>query len=713
MATGHGTPDWLDTAYKRLYISQHYEDFDERFFSRYDPARIAEQLDELAPELVIVGARTINGFTFGRPEWDGYHRRLRGVDQLEFITDYCRTRGVRTGAYVSTVYDKRAFGLHPEWRQIGPDGDTLRGRGLDDFVLCPNSPYRDLIVGFIERLFSTYRFDCVFFDNVTLEEKACYCAGCRRAFHRRHGHELPGADDADADRRRAFARFRSETITSFARDIYDAVKRVSPDTAVTNQYVLLRSSKRIACQTVELGAVPDYPFTETGPVHGLLGASVVTRICRSVGRGRPEVGVIGRTHNHNDAPARKPLPHLEAEAFTVLAGGGVPLLFDIMWTDGTLQDAMLRRFREVFDGIDERRPWLGGQPRGEVAVLYSESTRFWYDGQGEADLYDPGFYGACRTLIEEHLLFRLITRATPETLAGCRALLVPDAACMGEDEVRAIRDFVLSGGGLVFTGRSSLFDEDGRSRSDFALGDVSGVRWSGDTSAYTRVFTRYEESAPFARRLPDDRLVNEWGIVSMIQPLESVDPPARVAGRLALPLLEPDRHRFAGILGNPPVAERESPVCVVRSCGAGRVVQFGGTPERGFMEHGYPELRAVLTDAVRHVLDDRFAFIVRAPTCVEVSAFDRDGDVVVHLVNAQTDSGREAAGRRRVIEEIVPVHDVEVTIDPALLGRELGARPSVTLQPGARELTPETDGALLRVALPPLGVHAMLVVSSR
>ena len=64
---------------------------------------------------------------------------------------------------------------------------------------------------------------------------------------------------------------------------------------------------------------------------------------------------------------------------------------------------------------------------------------------------------------------------------GVLAILVlPDLAALSDRQCASIRRFVERGGHLVATGRTSLHDEWGQPRPDYALGDLLGVRRSVD-----------------------------------------------------------------------------------------------------------------------------------------------------------------------------------------------------------------------------------------
>ena len=57
---------------------------------------------------------------------------------------------------------------------------------------------------------------------------------------------------------------------------------------------------------------------------------------------------------------------------------------------------------------------------------------------------------------------------------GLAVLVLPDLAALSDRQCDSIRRFVDRGGNLVATGRTSLYDEWGEPRPDYALGDLLG-----------------------------------------------------------------------------------------------------------------------------------------------------------------------------------------------------------------------------------------------
>jgi len=690
----------LHTCLKRIYISQHYEDWDPRFLEHYDVKQMIKIIDDVDPDSLLIASRTHNGRWFCDVGLGEMHRGLKGVDQLKAFIDHFHAKGKPVVAYFSTIWDKSLFDLHPDWRQVDSEGRPLQGARSGN--LCLNSPYREHVVVLIRELIRTHDIDGVFFDIATFAKPSCYCQSCRRLFHSQHGADIPLQEDWEDPLYRKFVQFRMDSNLRFAKGLRDAVGRVNPKLTTSIACHILNSSN-IVGQALEIAAVPDYLYYDPYFAEGYLKPSVCTKMLAAVSRYRPEVSIVTRPGNHNDVPNMKTLDHLRSDAFTALANGGAIQFFDIMWADGTLQPAMWARVRQVFAEIKAREKWLGGTPLKSVAVFYSEKTRLWYGRNDSENRYEANFFGVCRALIEEHIPYDIVTALDAKALAGYAVVVLPNTVCMSEAETQAVREYVTGGGGVVCTEKTSLWNEEGRPRNEYGLAGVIGIHHTGDTGDYSRVYSRFDTGKPPAVRLPADGLMTSWGTLQKVA-LNG----AEALARIVFPYVEPTEERFVNIMANPPAVPSDWPACTLNRLGKGKAIYFAGAVDRDYLKLSFPELRWLIADAVRAVAREPLPLEVKAPVSVEVTAYERDGQLVVHLVNLQPEVGKSiVSGRvesRHQIQEILPVYDIEVTV------RGLKSVKGVEQQPEGKTLSHRLERGVLTVKAPRLDCHSMVVI---
>ena len=697
------TAEKIQDSYCRFYVSQHYEAWDERIFEKYDPEHFIQMWRELDPDVVVATARTHNGYWFCDVGLGGSHPKLRGTDQLANLVEYAKSKDKPVIAYISTIFDKALYDIHPEWRQVNLDGSALYGDERSwGKVVCPNSPYREFLVDMIGRLIDAYEIDGLYFDMIAFEGKYCYCNSCKKLFYERYGSALPEEEDWDNPTFRNFVRFRNETNHSFVRDICRAVKDKGERLSTVVQYLILQGPG-ISGQTLAIAGESDYLYNDIYFGQGYLQMSVRTRLLYSVSKYRPEIGIMTRPGSHNDAPNMKTLDHLRAESFTAIANGASIMLFDIMFSDGTLQDAMWKRNGQIFQEIRNREPWLGGDPIPVVGVFYSENTRIWYGRSERQKKYETAFFGACRALLEEHTPFSIVTDLQIPDLHNYQVLLLPNAVCLSEAEAEAIRTYVRQGGGLVCTGKPSLWTEEGTPMADFRLADVLGASYAGETGAYSRVFGKFDTNSPLTRRLPEDGYVCNWGSVAKLN-LRG----AESLGNLVFPNTEPTGTRFVNIMANPPAVPTSWPAGVINRFGEGSVIFFPGSIDRDFLTLSFPELRYLLADSIQMVSKKTLKIRLEAPISVEITAFKKGSELILHLINFQPDTGRNSqlsfARSRHLIQEILPVYDLKLHVTVSRPVRE------VKLQPEGLQLEHTVDGDELSVAVPKITCHSMVVI---
>ena len=698
------TAKLINDKYKRFYTSQHYEEWDPRFFEKYDISEFIQNWDRLDPDVVIATARTHNGAWFCDIGLGPVHRGLKGVDQLDALIKHFRPKGKPIIAYISTIFDKKLFEQHPEWRPVDADGNSVKGDRSWGKVVCPNSPYKEYLIEMIKRLIDTHDIDGIYFDMVAFPTNRCYCESCSRLFRSLHNAEIPKKEDWDDPLFRKFIQFRQDSNYLFVREICDTVKKADPRLSTLIQYLVLHTGS-ISGQSLALGSVPDYLYNDVYSNQGYLQMSVRTKLLSSISRYRPEIGIMTRPGSHNDAPNMKTLDHLRSEAFTVIANGAAIMLFDIMWDDGTIHDAMWDRIKQVFDEVEEREPWLGGDPVKSVAIFYSENTRIWYGRSDRTNKYDANFFGACRALIEEHVLFNIVTALDEKSLSDYQVLVLPNTVCMSGQEVDAVRDFVQKGGGLVCTGKASLWDENGDACRDFQLSDVLGVSYVGDTAAYSRVYSKFEVDNHIAGRLPADGFITSWGSLSKVK-LGS----ATSIAKIVFPYTEPTGTRFVNIMANPPAVPSDWPACTCNEFGSGKAVFFLGGIDKDYLSLSFPELKWLIVDAVRAASRESLKVGLRGPMSVEMIAFERNNgsQLVIHLVNFQVEIGRNAilgtTRSRQQIQEILPVFDLELTV------RVKKQIQKVTIQPEGIALPYEQNDGCVKVTIPRLDCHSMVVI---
>ena len=115
-----------------------------------------------------------------------------------------------------------------------------------------------------------------------------------------------------------------------------------------------------------------------------------------------------------------------------------------------------------------------------VGVVYSEQTDNNYGGKPWQKNYDDHAFGIYHTLIEDHIPFEMVhdRLLDADHLKSFKLLILPNIAALSDTQCEQLQKFVETGGSLLATYETSLYDEEGKPRSDFGLANLFGVSYS-------------------------------------------------------------------------------------------------------------------------------------------------------------------------------------------------------------------------------------------
>ena len=227
------------------------------------------------------------------------------------------------------------------------------------------------------------------------------------------------------------------------------------------------------------------------------------------------------------------------------------------------------------------------------------------------DRFLAPYVGAYSALMRSGMPIGTLHRPRFETgLAGFKVLMLANVALMSDAQAEAVRRFVADGGGLVASHETSLLDERGQRRAEFALADVLGVRYQTTLRAATRRATFLSGHALAAGLPADLSLAHDEPVVVVIPA------GAQPAGSFA----------------------ETQPAVLTHRFGRGRVIYLPGRFDSMQCYTLLPAFERLLANAVRWVAPEGLPVEIQAPGPVGVSLFRQPRRLVVHLVNHQRDS---------------------------------------------------------------------------
>ena len=708
-----------------------YEGVQKAFIGDFANPRTLPYIDELAA----IGVTVIHT---GGPEPYAPLKRDGGVGfdpkesaLMQAAFERMRSHGMRIVIGVSPYAPVDFVKQHPEWRNkatpdekpIDPTLDLTKPETVAFRSMSLNTPYGDYLIENLAEIFSDFRVDGISFDG-NYHPMLNFTPYDMEMYRQETGREFPSKIDLSSDDYKIYLLWADTKLENWYRKLHARLRQVNPQAAVytwtTNagRYGHFLTSPRV--MSARMNLLFDSPVQEWWLDEVNLGASVVPAFgaayVRALTGGRtgasePYIMSHGNPYSSSGFPQHE----LFVRCMMAMTNGSITPLAVPTAAGREAGDYTLRE-------IGRRKKWVTRtSPEPWAALLVSEQTRQFYAGGQIMERFLSHALGVFRVGVEEHLPITLITDldVVPERLAAYKVLILPNAAALSNAQIATIREYVQKGGGLVATCETSLFDELGHPRPNFALADIFGVDYQGRPQAPTK---RAELDVNFAILVDDKYWANRQGSAEMrwgagdLQTSDFIADPrlqravngvqASFKGPMVLmsearpPML---RAMFMFPEGKPPV-----PAVVMGEQGKGRVVYMAAGFDAANFSYGYPYQRILFAQAIKWAARTPQPVAVEAPMCIQSTVFrqkDTEGErLVVHLFNGINTSSDHGLPEVDVPlrEEVVPVGGIKVSFHNLTPKR-------VHLEPEGIELTTTMQGEWTEVSLPPLAVHSMVV----
>ena len=394
------------------------------------------------------------------------------------------------GAYKMNLFP--ALGrLKPGWliRDI-PDGREIEPNKK---YFCHNTPFGDWLIEYLCEQVTRFDMDGVWFDDTQYSSRGawpwpagCLCDSCRELYRNETSRDLPERVDWDSHEFKEWVNWRYGNLTSYHRRIAEGVRKVRPDALVVyNSYP--RATLHWSTANDLSRADPDLIyFIETE--YKRMGPTLTAKIARA--RGNGEIGgwapqLTGSLDTIGVAP------YLDVEFCERFYLAGFANGVHVQGiTDYIVPENIPGK---PFKRLKELAPYFGGRSIHQCALLVSRRTRdFYYVTEFEAgeersvtrgDTNDfwKQTSGVVEMLEQLHYQYDIVFEDSlvSNVLEPYRVLILPNSACLSDAAAGVITEWVRTGGTLVSTFESSLYDEFGDIRDNFALSEAFGIDYEG------------------------------------------------------------------------------------------------------------------------------------------------------------------------------------------------------------------------------------------
>ncbi|MBV9179902.1 MAG: beta-galactosidase trimerization domain-containing protein [Acidobacteria bacterium] len=644
-------------------------------------------------DIVFVSVTGILAFYPSKVQFHRPGKFLAGRDFFGECVAAAKKRGLRVVARMSPDLNwGDALEKHPEWAMRNTD-DSVQFSPEEPrlFRTCMFSSYMDdYIPAIIEEVNTRYDVDCFYTNGWPPIGRLpnCHCAICSK---------LPPSNTT------AYWRAFNDRVLELWQRYDQLAKKKKPDSFF---FANLGGNVHAGPNLDRLGKTAVwFQADNQGRTYedpAVWGCSLQGRVCSAVMDGKFAANVTaaystGSVHWRN-------LSKNPAEAR--------------MWLNETLASGMAIYFHFIGseDGIGEDRRWqkIGAEyfqwaakhdrhltPRRSLAnigVVMGQSTQLLY--QAPAVTRAPAFmrettHGLYETLLSGRFAFDFVheDRLQADRLSKYRALILPNVAMLSDLQCQQISNYVKSGGSILASFETSLYDENLRPRADFGLGDVLGISRSGEVigSNGNSYYGRIERAHPILAGFADTHWLpgaqNRVPVKPIAQPVLTVVP-----GFVQYP---PE-------LAYPPLSHTEEPAVVLRERDSSRIAYFPGDIERTSWLTGHGDLARLMHNTIRWITGEESLVSVEGEGFIEMFAWETEPGYAVHLLNYTNPNAHHGW-----MNSVYSLGAQTVS-----LRLPTGARvKSVELLRAARVLPFRLEGGVLRFVIPQLQDYEVAAVT--
>lgn len=676
---------WLNKRQRIYWYDQYALNDQATAFAEYDPVRIAAELKETGADIVAVYAANQFSVAYYPSRIWPMHPNLKGRDYFGEVSSRVKAQGQKVIAYINWLESR-----HPEWYVVPLGGKVEQEYPLASWAdpdrldwrvqqvpggswrfACINSPRRAQVVAVAREIVERYRPDGFHLD-MFFNSGVCVCDYCRPALERICG-TTDITQEAIHAHWREFIDWRSECSASLIGEVSDVLREYGVFAAHNGQNPLWLP----AIYGFDENWLPHLDLYVSEIFFDLHASDLTMRWHRAIGKPSCEL-LTSSSPNH--AHLSVPFTAWQVSAGSAKANGCNVLGPCCVgaYPDTTSSQRLLDTVRKGLDlFMEDADLHAGARPDAKVAVVFSWATRKYFR-EGRMD-WSQELDGWARVLIEEHIPFEVVVAENVKSAGELQRydlIILPNNAFLSDAFCAAVAEYARAGGHVLATGETSLGDEHGFSRDDFALAGLLGIA------------RKSAVEGPFAMEGPIEP-----------EPATGVFQQVVAAGEVLARRVETDpAGSVAGYMDPFPMEPMEWPVAVTQTVGAGRVMYVAFGLGRYYANHNLTHARDRMAQYIDRLLIAR-QVKVQAPRCLEVTFWRQETPerVVIHLANHTP-----LAHDMPRIHEIPPLHDIVIELENPYPASRVTCR--------CAEVSTDSVESALRVHIDRLDVYAAVVI---
>jgi len=618
---------------RRCYLIDHHSPqppivpLDHMDISEYEQFFDQAELDSL-----MVYCKDHWGVTYYNSHVEGAqkHQGIHG-DWIQEVRDLTRRKNIEFVAYYCIEYDEGAARKFPEWRVLKADGTPLI---RDDLyakwsLMCYQTGYREYALSQLEEIISGYQPDSLFLD--IFGASLCYCSACRSKFRKRFGYELPEEEEQIRIHCRDISSFLNQNAEEFYQELKERLKKISPSLAITINF---------SCHYPKtLRRLLDYQYSEPLLKDNWFSSAYA----RDTAVGQYPMlapGEASQVYNYDSAA------QYICDLSSIAAQGcRVGMYSGSQHIDGTLEHHEAENLGMVFHELKKMEPYLSSDrhPVCCAGIIQSDlSKSISSDGiLSDAILrmkkHNPHTYailGAMMACEQAKLPYQVLPDVdiTVETLKKYDLIICPEVYVISPDLSHALKEYVQSGGKMIISACSGLYDENLNKTDRSSLEELIGCRYISTHEE----FRQNGWSAYLQPEHPDDFS----GLMAVTTPpvsqffLEVSPAQAQKLSHFILPCVACSETEWINWWSPPPGKVTEMPSVTLNQYGNGNVLYLAYDFFTMSAEETYRDTRSSFQDFLRVLkIHPSVWNQTEIPDILRTAYFETDSSYQIHQVS--------------------------------------------------------------------------------
>lgn len=600
-------------------------------------------------------------------------------DLLRAQFDASKEIDVNVPIYLTAGVHSMMAEEHPEWREVSADGSyagwTTSPLKPGFKTMCFNTPYLDHLCEQIREVVALFpNCDGIFLDIIS--QGPCCCEYCMESMQEK------GFDPEKDEDRKAHA---AQVLENYYIQTTKAATDADPNMPIFHNSGHITRGKNDILKYFSHLELESLPTGGWGYDHFPMSAKYCKKIDKDF------LGMTGKFHTTwGEFGGYKHPNALRYECAAMLAFGSKCSVGDQLHPNGILDDSTYSIIGEAYKEVEEKEAWCDDTINiADIAVLSSDAVNQCRDSA--ADI------GVCRVLLESHYLFDMID--ADMAFDGYKMLILPDDIRISDELKMKLDAYLAAGGKLMLTGDSGL-NEDG---TEFQF-DI-GAKFAGKNDFEPDYLMPIDElqaeflNSPLVMYCTSNKINVDQG---------------RSLGKVENSYFNRSYKHYCSHQHTP-----NNPEDCQYDCGSlnGNILYLAHPVFSIYRGLGAVAYKQYAVKAIDMLLGEDKSLTVNLPSTARISLMDqtKENRSILHLLYANTInrggamqlSGGNLESKARsveVIEELLPLRDIEVTLKSAKPVKK------VTLEPQGQELDFTQNGDEISLKIDEFSCHQMVVL---